>query len=167
MSVKVSTCGSNYYPYLNQIDAIIFSMSLPALFLMTPMALVVIFKHSNLYFAKDSDTCNFNYECSISWGPVKAFNNMLSASSIIIAAIINIRLSFYFKRQRRFFPLNSCVLLTGVLWTLMNYCPQKDSFHLCKFFCEAMCFIETTLSRYYCNDNDCFGSKIRSIRNSK
>ncbi|KAF1746909.1 hypothetical protein GCK72_023367 [Caenorhabditis remanei] len=108
----------------------LWNMSLPALFLMTPMALVVIFKHSNLYFAKDSDTCNFNYECSISWGPVKAFNNMLSASSIIIAAIINIRLSFYFKRQRRFFPLNSCVLLTGVLWTLMNYCPQKDSFHL-------------------------------------
>ncbi|KAF1746908.1 hypothetical protein GCK72_023366 [Caenorhabditis remanei] len=118
----------------------LWNLSLSQLFVILPISSIVIAKHADSFFAKDTDICNFNFECSTPLGNLKAFNSMLSASSIIFASGINVFFSFYLKRQRRFFPLNSCIFLTGVLWTLMNYCPQKHSFHL-----FTMTMIMTTL----------------------
>ncbi|CAL2049130.1 unnamed protein product [Caenorhabditis brenneri] len=107
------------------------NLSLAQLFVVFPVALIVIsIRYAYTELVTDMDTCNFNFECSIPLLNFKAFNNMLSAASIAVAAIINIIFSVFMKRQRRFFPLNSCIFLTGSLWTMMNICPQRHSYHL-------------------------------------
>uniref|UniRef100_A0A1I7U031 TPT domain-containing protein n=1 Tax=Caenorhabditis tropicalis TaxID=1561998 RepID=A0A1I7U031_9PELO len=125
--------GNDFNPEDNANDGTyhFWNLSLAQLFVILPVAMIVIsIKYAYSVLVTDTDTCNFNFECAISLGPFHAFNNMASASSIAVAAIMNVIFSLWTKRFRRFFPLNSCIFLTGVLWTLMNICPQKHTFHL-------------------------------------
>lgn len=122
--------GNDDNPLDQNIDGGVWNLSLSRIFSILPVALIVILRHYDSHLAKDTDTCNHNYECAIPIGWFKAFNSMLSASSIVVLSLISMLLTYVAKCPRRFFPLNSCIMLTGVFWTIMNYCPQKHSYHL-------------------------------------
>ncbi|ULT80195.1 hypothetical protein L3Y34_010640 [Caenorhabditis briggsae] len=121
---------NNYNGDDRNADNSLWNTSLSRMFSILPTALIVVVKHYDSHLAKDTDMCNFNFECAVPWGPFRAANNMLSASSIFFVSWIMIAFSLKGNYWRRFLPLNTCVMLTGIFWTVMNYCPQKHSFHL-------------------------------------
>ncbi|PIC15927.1 hypothetical protein B9Z55_022718 [Caenorhabditis nigoni] len=105
--------------------------TLSQIYTVIPLAVVLVsLRDSESLLSSYMDMCNFNYECAIPWGPFKAANNMLSASSITVVAFINFWVSWCVRRVRRLFPLNAWIFMTGFLWTLMNICPQKHTFYL-------------------------------------
>ncbi|PIC15930.1 hypothetical protein B9Z55_022719 [Caenorhabditis nigoni] len=111
-------------------DNNLWNTSLSRMFSILPTAFMVVVKHYDSHLAKDTDMCNFNFECAVPWGPARAANNMISALSILVVSLIMINFSANGNFSRRFLPLNTSVMLTGLFWTVMNYCPQKHSFHL-------------------------------------
>ncbi|CAO4383395.1 unnamed protein product [Caenorhabditis nigoni] len=111
-------------------DNNLWNTSLSRMFSILPTAFMVVVKHYDSHLAKDTDMCNFNFECAVPWGPARAANNMISALSILVVSLIMIVFSANGNFSRRFLPLNTSVMLTGLFWTVMNYCPQKHSFHL-------------------------------------
>ncbi|UMM39490.1 hypothetical protein L5515_016529 [Caenorhabditis briggsae] len=121
---------NNYNGDDRNADNNLWNTSFSRMFSILPTALIVVVKHYDSHLAKDTDMCNFNFECAVPWGPFRAANNMLSASSIFFVSWIMIAFSLKGNYWRRFLPLNTCVMLTGIFWTVMNYCPQKHSFHL-------------------------------------
>ncbi|CAL2049132.1 unnamed protein product [Caenorhabditis brenneri] len=109
---------------------------LAQVYVVLPLALVIVsLRETDSYQSSDTDTCNFNFECAIPQGGFFAFNNIISAFTILAVGIANHIVACKIGRWRRMFPLNVWISITGFFWTVMNKCPQEHTYY---FYSIAM-----------------------------